>query len=190
MFHIAMWRERLRNALSEEAAGRPHTGQPGNVDEINDAELPNGIGTPLSDAAARSDHLLGEIIDLYATLGDRPFEWFRNRTTAEAVLGNSYMHARVHIYEYLRDNGDLDAANAVFEKAESELRAIDAPKLQLGAATYNLACARTNQGRVGEAIELLGQAFEMRPEMRELVAADPDLAPLREDPRFQQLIKR
>jgi tetratricopeptide (TPR) repeat protein len=189
MFHIAMWRERLRNALSEEAAGRPHEGQPGNVDEINDAELPNGIGTPLSDASARSDHLLGEIIELYGTLGDRPFEWFRNRTTAEAILGNSYTHARVHIYEYFRDNGDLDAANAVFEKAEAELRAIDAPKSQLGTALYNLACARTNQGRIDEALELLGEAFEMRPDMRGLVSGDPDLAPLREDSRFKKLIQ-
>jgi tetratricopeptide (TPR) repeat protein len=189
VFHIATWRERLRNALSEEAAGRPHVAQPGNVDEINDAELPNGIGTPLSDAAARSDHLLGEIIELYGTLGDRPFEWFRNNTTAEAILGNSYMHARVHIYEYLRDNGELDAANALFEKAEPELRAIDAPKPQLGTATYNLACARANQGRLDEAIELLGQAFEMRPEMRQFVANDPDLVSLREDPRFQELVK-
>lgn len=189
MFHIAMWRERLRNALSEEAAGRSHVAQPGNADEINETELPNGIGTPLSDAAARSDHLLGEIIDLYETLGDRPFEWMVNNTTAEAILGNSYMHARVHIYEYLRDNGDLDGANALFEKAESELRAIDAPTPQLGTATYNLACARANQGRFNEAIELLGQAFEMRPAMKRFVANDLDLAPLREDPRFQAFVK-
>jgi hypothetical protein len=43
MFHLGMWRERMRDSLLNVSEGRPHT-PPGNSDEINDAELPNGIG--------------------------------------------------------------------------------------------------------------------------------------------------
>jgi tetratricopeptide (TPR) repeat protein len=186
MFHIAMSRERLRNALIDEAEGR-HIAHGGNVDEINAVELPNGIGTPLADAAARADHLLSEIGELYGKVGERPFQYFRSNSTTEAVLG-SCMHERVHFYEYFRDNGDLAAANKQFEDAESELREVGAPAPQLGAATYNLACARVNQGRQHDAIDLLRKAFEMRPQLRDLAPTDVDLEPLRGDPRFQELL--
>src|SRR5207245_10418599 len=58
MFHLGMWRERLRNGLADLAEGREFTPAPSNIDEVNDAELANGIGTPLTDAAARSDRLV------------------------------------------------------------------------------------------------------------------------------------
>ena len=179
----------MRNALTELAQGRPMTPPPADQDEINNAELANGIGTPLSDAAARSDHLLGEIIELYSKVGERPMTWYRSRTTTEAVLGNSYAHPRVHMYEYLRENGDLDRANRLFEDAEAQLRAMEAPPLHLSAAIYNLACARCNQGRLDEAINVLKEAFAMRPDLKDRAASDSDLAPIRDDPRFQELVK-
>lgn len=189
MFHLGMWRERMRNALTELAEDRPMTPPPVDQDELNDAELANGIGTPLSDAAARSDHLLGEIIDLYAKLGERPMTWYRSKTTTEAVLGNSYMHPRVHMYEYFRENGNLDRANRLFEDAEAQLRAMEAPALHLSTGIYNLACARCNQGRLDEAFKALKEAFEMRPELKKVAPDDVDLAPIRDDSRFQELIK-
>jgi tetratricopeptide (TPR) repeat protein len=187
MFHIAMSRERLRNALIDEAEGR-HLAHGGDIDEINAAELPNGIGTPLADAAARADHLLSEIAGLYERVGERPFQYFATNTTTEAVLG-SYIHERVHFYEYLRDNGDLAAANKQFEETAADLEAVPAPTPQMASAIYNVACARVNQGRPDEAIDLLRKAFEMRPRLRELAPTDVDLEALREDPRFQELIK-
>src|SRR5450759_1253688 len=62
IFHLTMWRERLRNALTDLRDGRPYTPPATNVDEFNDAEIAGGIGTPLTDVAARSDRLLGELI--------------------------------------------------------------------------------------------------------------------------------
>jgi tetratricopeptide (TPR) repeat protein len=188
MFHLGMWRERMRNALTELSEGRSHT-PPGNADEINDAELPNGIGTPLADAAARSDHLLAEIIGLYEKLGEKPFQWYRWSTTTDAVLGNSYTHPRIHIYEYLRENGDIDRAVRLLEEAVPEMREASSNPLVHGTALYNLACVRAHQGRLDEAIDNLQQAFSMRPEMKAAAAKDSDLASLRDDPRFQEALK-
>jgi tetratricopeptide (TPR) repeat protein len=191
MFHLGMWRERMRNALNELAEGRPPTPPPPieQQDELNDAEIANGIGTPLSDAAARSDHLFGEIIELFTKVGDQPFQWYRNRTTTEAVLANSYTHPRKHIYEYLRENGDPDHAYELLEDAAVDLRAASAPPIALGAAIYNLACVRCHQGRLDEAIELLGEALPLRPDMKEKALSDSDLAAVHDDPRFQELVK-
>src|SRR5450759_2012280 len=155
MFHISMWRERLRNALIEFRHARPYTAPPESIDEVNDAELASGIGTPLADAAARSEKLLTELIALAGELGDRPFTWFTANTTGEALLRNSYVHPRNHIAEYMKENGDQAAAQRLVEDGASEIRAIGAPPYILGAVLCNLAAVRAKQGRVDEALSLL-----------------------------------
>ena len=189
MFHISMWRERLRDALVEFRHARPYTAPPEDVDEVNDAELASGIGTPLADAAARSDKLLTELIGLAGELGDRPFKWFTATTTGEALLRNSYVHPRNHVGEYMRENGDHAAAHRMVESGAAQMRAIGAPRLILGATLYNLAAARAAQGRLDDAILLLEEAMPMRPDVVLLAATDADFAPLRENARFKELVK-
>ena len=190
MFHLGMWRERMRNSLTDLAEGREPKAPPPieTQDELNDAELANGIGTPLADAAARSDHLLAEIIALYEKVGDRPFQWYRWNTTTDAVLGNSYTHPRLHIYEYMRENGETDRAEQLWEDALPEmLAASDSPAIH-GAAHYNLACVRAGQGKLKDALKSLEEAFRLRPELKEAAPKDSDLAALHDDPHFQELI--
>jgi hypothetical protein len=189
MFHMSMWRERLRDALRDVQQGRPHTPPPENIDEFNEAELASGIGTPLADAAARSDTLLVELMTLFEELGDRPFQWYASSTTAEAILRNSYTHPRLHLFEYLRENDEMDDANRVFEDAVAEMREINAPPIILGMVLYNLACTRAGQGRLDDSLSLLGEAVTVRPALKELAAEDADFAPLRENPRYQELVK-
>jgi tetratricopeptide (TPR) repeat protein len=189
MFHISMWRERLRDALTEFRHARPYTAPPDNIDEVNDAELAGGIGTPLADAAARSDKLLTELIALAGELGNRPFKWFTANTTGEALLRNSYVHARNHIGDYMRENGDHAAAYRVVEDATAQMRAIEAPPLILGATLYNLAAVRSAQGRLDDALLLLEEAMPMRPDAVLLAASDADFEPLRDDPRFKALVR-
>jgi hypothetical protein len=127
MFHIGMWRERLRDALAAAVDGREYT-LPGTVDEINDAELAAGIGTPLSDASARADHLLGEVGSLLEQLGDKPVHWFTATSAVDAVLRNSYSHPRGHMCEYFAENGDVAQARALLDEALSELDSLPAPE--------------------------------------------------------------
>lgn len=188
MFHISMWRERLRDALTEFRHARPYAAPPENIDEVNDAELASGIGTPLADAAARSDKLLTELIALAGELGDRPFKWFTATTTGEALLRNSCTHPRVHIVAYLMENDQRDRAYRILEEAASEMREISAPASALGAALYNLACGRVDQDRLDDALELLVEAFPLRPDLKEAAKGDPDLAALRDNPGFKALV--
>lgn len=189
MFHISMWRERLRDALTEFRHARPYTAPPDNIDEVNDAELASGIGTPLADAAARSDKLLRELIALAGELGDRPFKWYVANTTVEALLRNSYTHPRLHLFEYLRENRERDRAHRLFEGAVTEMRELSAPPIALGMVIYNLACVRADQGRLDDALTLLEEALAIRPLMKQSAKTDRDLAPLFEDPRFKALVR-
>lgn len=127
MFHVGMWRERMRDSLAAAIEGREYTMR-GTADEINDGELPAGIGTPLSDAAARADHLLTEISDLFERAGDKPVRWFAAASAADAVLRNSYTHPRSHICQYLIENGDPDAARKLLGEALGELERLSAPE--------------------------------------------------------------
>ncbi|HEY4914856.1 MAG TPA: hypothetical protein VIJ91_13165 [Candidatus Dormibacteraeota bacterium] len=188
MFHISMWRERLRDALLEFRQARPYTAPPESIDEVNDAELASGIGTPLADAAARSKKLLTELIALAGELGDRPFKWFTANTTGEALLRNSYLHPRNHIGEYMRENGDGAAFQRLVEEGASEMRAVGAPAHILGATLYDLAGVRVAQGRTDDALALLEEALPMRPDARLVAATDRDFAPLRENARFKAVI--
>lgn len=188
LFHLCMWRERLLTALTDVRDGRPYGSPPENIDETNDAELASGLGVSLADIAERSDTLLASLIQLSDQVGERPFKWYRANTTAEALLRNSYIHPRNHIAAYLNENGNQAGAQRLWEDAAAEMRAISAPPLALGAALYNLACARVAQGRLDEALALLEEAMPTREDMKEVAAGDQELAPLRSDPRFKALV--
>ena len=54
---------------------------------------------------------------------------------------------------------------------------------------YNVACLYALEGKADEAISCLAQAFEAGFGAREWIAQDPDLESLRDDPRFQALVR-
>lgn len=188
MLHLAQWRERLGQALRQVSRGQKHAPPPGNIDEVNDRELAAGASESLERAGKRSDAALGELIALWVALGDRPFEWYVARTTGEAVIRNSYHHPRVHLAEHFVERGDLARGHRLYEESAEQLRKASAPPHTLGAAIYNLACARTAQGDREQALRLLEEALSMRPDLPSIALADPDLAPLRDEPRFRALV--
>jgi len=188
MFHIANWRERLWNGLSEAAEERPVNAPPGNIDELNDAEMVGAAGVSLADAAARSDAALTSIIAMWEAMGDQPFRWFTAETTGEAVLRNSYLHPRIHIFDQLLERGEISRGNTLTEETATELRAVEAPERVLGAALYNLAVVYAVQDRSDEALGLLEEGLSMRPDLKAAAATEPDLASLRETSRFRALV--
>lgn len=187
MFHVCMWRERMCNALTAVSEGRAYIPPPENMDEFNDAELAGGLGVALVDIADRADVLLVSLIKLWDELGERPFKWNISNTTTEAILRNSYVHPRNHIVEYLNENGNPTGAQRMQEDAASEMREFAAPPIVLGAALYNLACARVAQDRLDDALELLVEAIPMRPDLKETAPKDPDMEALYDNPAFKAL---
>jgi tetratricopeptide (TPR) repeat protein len=188
MFHLAQWRERLWNGLIEAEAGHPVNPPPGNIDELNDAEMAGAAAVSLAVEAARSDAALTSLIALLETSGEQPFKWYMATTTAQAIVRNSYLHARIHLADHFRERGDVSRSDRLFEETASELRRVEAPAHLLGAALFNLASVRATQGRADEALTLLEEALPMRPDLGVVVADDPEFAALRESPRFRALL--
>ena len=53
---------------------------------------------------------------------------------------------------------------------------------------YNLACCESLAGRADDAVDHLRAALEAEPALRESARGDEDFAPLRDDPRFRELV--
>ncbi len=188
MFHIAQWRDRLWNGLTEAAAERPVNAPPGNIDEFNNAEMAALTGVSLAGAAARSDAALTSIMAMWETMGDLPFSWYISETTGEAILRNSYLHPRNHLADQLLQQGEVTRSHQLTEETVSELRAIDAPVRILGAALYNLAAVRATQLRSDEALDLLEEGLAMREDLKAAAAEDEGFVKLRGELRFLALI--
>jgi pentatricopeptide repeat protein len=59
-----------------------------------------------------------------------------------------------------------------------------------GAAYYNMACAYVRLKQIEKAFEMLNKAIDEGFANRNTIQTDDDLAPLRSDPRFSELLKR
>jgi tetratricopeptide (TPR) repeat protein len=79
------------------------------------------------------------------------------------------------------NRGDFVAAQEMFERAL---------KRDPGAAHiyYGLAATRARLGALETALQSLGRALEIQPNLRVRAQHDPDLAPLRNEPEYERLI--
>ena len=175
------------NGLTEAAAERPVNAPPGKIDELNDAEMAGAAGVSLADAAARSEAALTSIMAMWETLGDRPFNWYISETTGEAILRNSYLHARNHLADQFLELGEVTRSQQLIEETANDLRSVEAPGRVLGAALINLAAVRAGQLRSDEALDLLEEGLAMRPDLKVAAAEGDDFASVRDEPRFRAL---
>jgi tetratricopeptide (TPR) repeat protein len=77
--------------------------------------------------------------------------------------------------------GRVDEARVLLEQALTHYR-------ETSALHYNLACAETLLGKNDAALEHLQAAVRARPSFAEHARKDADLAGLRDDPRFHQIV--
>jgi hypothetical protein len=125
--HVASWRHRLRDSLIQASRGQPVSGPPTDIDAFNAVELASSARISLDEAATRADTRLADLIDLWATLGDRPFTWFTAETTGEALIRNSYIHPRRHLAEHYLERGDQSRGAEIREETLAELHRVGAP---------------------------------------------------------------
>jgi len=93
----------------------------------------------------------------------------------------------------------LEKLQAEYQAAKSAKRYDDAAKAlqemlslnpNLPAVEYNLACLRSLQGQIEEALDQLNRAVDQGFLLAEQIEQDEDLAPLRTLPRFQEVVTK
>lgn len=124
----------------------------------------------------------------YAELG-RPLE-------QEAATKRTLECVEKHIDLHPDDGRALTfGAYALVERGQADKarewseRALDADRDE-PAIMYNVACTYSLLGEADKAIDLLDRAIQQGYGHRAWLSHDPDLAPLRDDPRFLQLLDR
>jgi hypothetical protein len=104
------------------------------------------------------------------------------------VPGNGHAHVAQHVSSWLAEHDDAAGAEATALWAFTLETELFPEPAQQAVADYNLACFYARNNRVEEALPLLGAALRSQPDLREWAMNDPDLAPIREDPRVQSLV--
>jgi tetratricopeptide (TPR) repeat protein len=103
-------------------------------------------------------------------VGGRRGEAYRLPPGAE--LYDFFEHYNAKDYE-----GALEACHVALEKFPGNALIL-----------YNIACMQSLLGRGDEALETLGTSVETWPKFKENAQKDDDFAPIREDPRFVELV--
>jgi adenylate cyclase len=83
----------------------------------------------------------------------------------------------------------VQALRGILKPEEASLRALDIDPDDAG-VRYNVACLYSLEEQTEEAIRCLERAVEAGFGNRDWIEQDPDLNPLREYPRFQELVAR
>jgi hypothetical protein len=136
----------------------------------DELDAPPGTLVSVSDPAAKRGAVAVEADTTVLAIGARPGDAYRPRA----------WETNIDVFplfdeERFQDVKDLVAAN--LGRYEDQ-----------GALLYNLACAEARLGEQGAALDHLAAAFEERPDLREAAGGDEDLAALRDDPRFRELV--
>jgi DinB superfamily len=190
--HLNTWREHAARTLDAMRLGAPVDGP------VDDSQI-DGRNAEIYDEHRRdtSDEVRAASAATYAALKDAVAactddDLRRERPTGGAVWrlvpGNGHAHVAQHVSSWLAEHGDAAGAEATAVWAytlETDLFPEPADK---AVADFNLACFYARNARVEEALPLLGSALRSQPDLRDWAKSDPDLAPIREDPRVQSLV--
>jgi tetratricopeptide (TPR) repeat protein len=135
-----------------------------------EVDAPSGTIVFVRDPAVTRAAVAAEPGTTVLAVGGRPGEGFRPRaweTNADAFA--------------LLDGGKPAQAKQVL------LEALDRYE-DRGVLLYNLACAEAQLGETDAALEHLRGALAERPDWAESARTDSDLAPIRDDPRFAEIV--
>lgn len=102
------------------------------------------------------------------------------------VPGNGHGHVAQHVSSWAGEHDDPEGAEAV--ALWSHQIGVELFPEEKVIADYNLACFYGRNGRAEEALPLLRDALRVSPDLVPFALEDPDLTPIRDDPRVQSLL--
>lgn len=139
---------------------------------VDGEEVDAGVGTVVfvADPAVKRGAIAQEAATTVFAVGVKPGEAYKPRAWETNAL----------VYP-LFERGELAEAKLMLNEALG--RYDDREGL-----LYNLACAEAQLGEIDQALEHLATALAAHPDYVELARGDDDLAALREDPRFAELV--
>lgn len=118
---------------------------------------------------------------------DLELEWHDSRPIWGFIVANGYSHPIMHISGHYQQKGDMQHAAELTGMLGQPLAALDDSPRWTGTVHYNVACSYALLGDKEMAIEQLGKALALTPQLVEWSQQDPDLDSLRIEPAFLAL---
>ncbi len=111
-----------------------------------------------------------------------------DRPLWNSILADTCVHTITHAGQIYNEKGKYQKSVEILDKVFDDLISLDSTPHWRGTNIYNLACLHTLAGNHGKALELMHEAFTLRPDLTEWSKKDPDLVTLRENQAFIALI--
>ena len=193
--HYAFWRQRLAENLAAIAEGRPPEWKEWflELEERNRMIFEQYQLQSLEEILEFSETALADLIEAVRSVEHELETIGLNPPSSQElplwrrIVGTGYLHPMFHLGWYALRRGDTARDRHLnLTMANQSMDLDDSPHWQ-GTVTYNQACYHSLVGETEQAIELLGPALELKPDLIELARKDPDLDPIRSDPAFQQI---
>ena len=187
--HLAWLRERDARVIDAVRTGGDipprHEGERDLSAVIYDATRDQTASTVIANSQRSWDLLLGAIEACSEEDFARPHPLREGRKLVDESPAD---HVGAHLMWAYLDAGDEKAAEAVQLWArELSNRMFDDPRSR-GVASYNVGCFYARVRRAGEAVPLLREGMELSPQLKDWAKQDPDLDPIRDDPRVIELL--
>lgn len=118
------------------------------------------------------------------------YAWLQGRSLWRRTLHNGYFHPHGHIAFWYSKRGDPERGSQLMEEVTGKMQSLDESPAWQGQTIYNLACYYAVIGEREQAIERLGRAFSLRPDMVAWSREDSDLTSLWDDPEYLALVEK
>ncbi len=190
--HLSWWRNRTADTLD---AVRTAGALPPVIPEDDDvqnariyAEVKDSPAAEVKAKAGSSWAALRRAIEASSEEDlEKPHPFYPDLQVWEGVPG-AVGHSGTHVWSWLLEVGEKERAIEVARwSAEVEGRFYTTPA-KLAESRYNLACIYSRLGNVDDALGLLRQSLEAKPELVAWAHKDPDLDPMRNTPGFKELL--
>lgn len=188
--HLAFWQNNLLEILNNLNMPPPEQAPFG---ERNHTNYLNYQHRPWADVYGAYASSFDKILDHVKTYSDEDLETpnrfarITNGSLQGSILGNTFSHTATHLGELISKNGDPQAGQELQEVATQKLIEFDPSPRSQGVAYYNLACSYALAGQSKRTVELLKQAFPLRPDLVDFSKEDTDFDAVRDRPEFQAL---
>jgi Protein of unknown function (DUF1706) len=191
--HLNTWREHAVRTLEAMRAGRPLEGplDDRDIDDTNAEIYAAHHADTAASVRAAHDMTYAALTAAVAACTDEELRRQRPGNGGEVwrvVPGNGHAHVAQHLSYWYVDRDDPAAAEAAAVWAHDLETGLFPDAEDRAVADYNLACFYARNRYVEEALPLIGSALRAQPDLRAWAAADPDLEPIRTDPRVQSLL--
>lgn len=193
LIHLAVWKLIFIQAMEDPAFG-PQDPGPEETDAVNRSIYASSRWLSWDQAEAFLAHahrrtmLAVQRFSAQALEDLNLFPWLKGEPLWRRLLGSAVMHPVFHYALIYQQLGMPQEALRLQERMLLFLDAVSPSRAWLGVGRYNLACAYALQGERDRALEWLAEGLRLRPDLADWSKQDPDLASLRDDPRYLALL--